>query len=190
MKCQCLYGGALAAALAFATPLLAQTGVTLPGGVISPLPVQQTFTTGMVGFTTSQTARLNVFNLNPVPAATTTTSTGTTTTQPANCTVALRFYDNKGAQVSEYVVANFAPGASASFDLTRASVTSETAARAEIRGVVVVNPAADSSTAAGSCSVLTTLEIFDAGGSTIALTSDTRSVGLTGVFAVLTGVLQ
>ena len=197
MKCNSMCSGALAAALAFAAPLLAQP-VTLPGGVISPLPVpqplpvlQQTFTTGMVGFTTNQTARLNVFNMNPVPTTTTTTTTGTTTTQPANCIVELQFYDSKGAQVSQYVVPNFGPGASTSLDLTRASVTSETAARAEIRGVVAVNPAptvVESPAPVGFCSVLTTLEIFDASGSTVALTSDTRAVGLTGVFGVISQI--
>ena len=72
MKCPCLYSGALVAVLAFAAPLLAQP-VTLPGGVISPTApifLQQIFTTGMVGFTTNQTARLNVVNLNPAPAST------------------------------------------------------------------------------------------------------------------------
>jgi hypothetical protein len=187
MKCECL----LAVALTLTAPLLAQTPITLPGGVIGPLPVpQQTFTTGMVGFATNQTARLNVFNLNPVPAMTTTT--GTTPTQPANCTVALQFYDNKGALVSQSVAPNFAPGASTSFDLPRASVTSETSVRAEIRGVVVVNPtptAVESPAPLGFCSLLTTLEIFDASGSTVALTSDTRPVGQTGLFGVISPVI-
>jgi hypothetical protein len=80
--------------------------------------------------------------------------------------------------VTQTVAPNFAPGASTSFDLTRASVTSETALRAEIRGVVVVNPSptpVGSPAAVGYCSVMTTLEIFDASGSTVALTSDTRA---------------
>jgi len=167
-----------------AAPLLAQT--TLPGGSIpNPLPipvvVQQTYTTGMVGFTTSQTARLNVFNLNPVA-----NTTSTSTTALANCTVELQFYDNKGAQVSQYVVPNFASGASTSLDLTRAGVTSQTAARAEIRAVVVINPAptpVGSPATIGYCSVISTLEIFDAAGSTVALTSDFRSAGYTGLIA-------
>jgi hypothetical protein len=175
MKFQCLPGGALAAALAFGTPVLAQI-VSLPGGPITtPIVFQQSFTTGMVGFTTNQTARLNVLNLNSVPAT-------TTTPTASNCTVELQFFDNKGTLVTQTVAPNFAPGTATSFDLTRASVTSETAARAEIRGVVVVNPPLPTTSAAptpGYCSVFTTLEIFDATtGSTVSLTSDTRAVGL------------
>ena len=112
-------------------------------------------------------------NLNPVPAA--------TTTSVANCTVELQFFDSKGALVSQTVVPNFAPGAATSFDLTRTSVTSETAVHAEIRGVVVVNPSPTpvaSPATVGYCTVVTTLEIFDATtGSTVALTSDTRAMG-------------
>jgi hypothetical protein len=167
---------------AFAAPLLAQP-VTLPGGAFpQPVILQQTFTTGMVGFTTSQTVRLNVFNTNPIPAAST---TSTTTMQPAPCTVELQFYDNKGAVVTQSVTPNFAPGASTLLDLTRAAVTSETAARAEIRGVVMINPAptpVGSPAPVGNCGVFTTLEIFDASGSTVALTSDIRLMpGLYGV---------
>lgn len=162
-------------ALALATPLLAQT--TLPGGVLpgpSPLFIQQTSTTGLVGFTTGQTARLNVFNLNAVPAANSTLPVG------ANCTVELQFFDRKGASVGQIVVPNFAPGAATSLDLPRASVTSETAVRAEIRGAVTINPAptpVESPAQVGNCIVFTTLEIIDASGSTVALTSDTRPIG-------------
>src|ERR1700722_15285427 len=70
--------------LLFTAPLLAQ--VTFPGGsTTTPIPtpayvLQQTFTTGMVGFAANQSARLNVFNLNSVAA---TTAPGST--PPANC---------------------------------------------------------------------------------------------------------
>ena len=163
---KCLY------ALFLAAPLVAQT--TLPGGTIpTPIVLQQTYTTGIVGFTTNQTARLNVLNMNAPQSSTVTTPT-------ANCTVELRFFDNKGTMINQTVVPNFAPGASTSLDLTRAAVTSETTARAEIRGVVVINPAptsVESPAAVGYCGVFTTLEVFDASGSTVALTSDTRPVG-------------
>ena len=189
MKCQCLYGGALAAVLIFGTPLLAQPA-TLPGGVMPTMPIflQQTFTTGMVGFTNNQTARLNVLNLNPVASSTT-----TTTTAPANCTVELQFLDAKGNLVKQSVAPNFAPGQATSFDLPRASLTSETAIHAEIRGVVVVNPAptpVESPAPVGYCSVMTTLEIFDATtGSTVAFTSDTRAIGMTGLIPLtFTGI--
>jgi hypothetical protein len=105
----------------------------------------------------------------------------------------LQFYDNKGAQVSQNVVPNFAPGASTSLDLTRASVTSETGARAEIRGAVVINPAptpVESPAAVGYCTVFTTLEIFDAAGSTVAFTSDTRPVGMSFFVPVAVGQVR
>jgi len=179
--------------LFLAAPLLAQI-TTLPGGSVpNPLPtpyvVQQTYTTGMVGFTTNQTARLNVFNLNPVE-----TTTSPTTAPPPNCTAELRFFDQKGAQVSQSVVPNFAPGASTSLDLTRIAVTSETSARAEIRAAVTINPAptpVGSPAAVGNCSVVSTLEIFDTtSGSTVALTSDFRSAGLQGFASFLNGMLK
>jgi hypothetical protein len=189
MKCFC--------AILIAAPLLAQP-ITLPGGSI-PTPFvmpQQTFTTGMVGFTTNQTARLNVFNLN---------STQTPTTA-ANCTVELVFYGPQAAAtsgtaaiplngpiLSQSFVTNFGPGASTFLDLPRASITSETSPRAQIRGAVMVNPsevpASISSTATnGYCNVFITLEVFDSTGSTVFLTSDTRQIGqliFTSVFSAL-----
>ena len=187
MKCQCLYR--VLAALALGTPLLAQT-VTLPGGVTTtPIVLEQSYTTGMVGFTVNQTARLNVLNLNSVPVL-----YPTATTSTANCTVELQFYDNKGALVQQFVVPNFAPGAATSFDLPRTGVTSETAARAEIRGVVVVNPPTSvaslaSPAAVGYCTVFTTLEVFDSTtGSTVSSTSDTRSMGALSLTGILAGI--
>jgi hypothetical protein len=186
-------------AILIASPLLAQP-ITLPGGSI-PTPFvipQQTFTTGMVGFTTNQTARLNVFNLN---------STQTPSTA-ANCTVELAFYGPQAAAtssttaiplngpiLSQSFVTNFGPGASTYLDLPRASVTSETAARAQIRGAVTVNPgevpASISSTATnGYCNVFITLEVFDSTGSTVFLTSDTRPVGFQSLLTMLNVVEQ
>jgi hypothetical protein len=133
----------------------------------------QTTTTGMIGFTTNQTARLNVLNLTAVP-------TGATVPSPSPCAVELRFVDPQNNQLSQTAVANLAPGTATSFDLPRSAVTSQTTPRAEIRGVVVVNPAANpyaTPVAVGFCSVMATLEIMDATGSTIAVTSDTRTVG-------------
>jgi hypothetical protein len=174
--------------LLFTAPLLAQ--VTLPGGSIpTPIAFQQTYTTGMVGLAANQNARLNVFNLNPVAATTSTTST-----PPANCAVALEFYDNKGGMVSRTTVPNFAPGQSAFFDLPYSSLTTESLVHAEIRGVVVINPtpASGASTAVvGNCSVITTLEIFDATtGSTVALTSDTRPVAALGYAGFLSAPIR
>jgi FtsP/CotA-like multicopper oxidase with cupredoxin domain len=169
-------------ALICSAPLLAQT--TLPGGSIPISPVrQQNLTSGMIGFTTGQTARLNVFNLNPVPS---TTSGSSTTAAPASCTIEIQFLDNKGTEISQYVVPNFDPGTATLLDLPRANVTTQSAARAEIRGVVMINPAptpVDSPAPLGNCSVFATLEIFDATGSTVALTSDFRL--MPGLYAVI-----
>ena len=158
-------------AFALASILLAQ-GTTMPG--TTPIfSFEQTFSTGMFGFTTNQAARLTVLNLNAVP-----TTTTTTTTVP-NCSVELQLLDEKGTVVKSATVANFAPGAVTSLDVPRSAVTTETAARAEIRGVVTINPPSSSASpvAAGYCSVFTTLEIFDSTtGSTVAATSDTRAI--------------
>ena len=156
----------------FATAFAA---IFAPGQFASAQPAsafQQTYTTGMVGFTTNQTARLNVLNLNGAPA--------TSTPATFNCTVELRFFDAQNNLLTQSVVPNFAPGTAASFDLPRASVTSQTTPRAEIRGVVAINPAPTpvaSPAPVGFCTVMATLEIIDATGSTVALTSDTRFVG-------------
>jgi hypothetical protein len=184
MKSQCLPGGALAAILVFGAPLMAQT-TTLPSIPALPIVFQQSFTTGMLGFTANQTARLNVLNLNPVPA--------TSTAQTTNCIVELQFFDGKNNLLKQPVVSNLAPATATSLDLIRAAVTSETASRAEIRGVVVVNPTptpVGSPAPTGYCSVMTTLEIFDdTTGSTVALTSDTRAAGLgIAVPAILQGI--
>lgn len=171
---QFLYGGALAVALSFGTPLPAQP-VSSPG---LPVPVpQQTFTTGMVGFATNQMARLNVFNLNPAPLS-------TASPQALNCSISLEFFDSKGGLASHTTVSSFAPGQTASLDFPYSSLTTESSVHAEIRGAVIINPTVTPAPAVtpGSCAVFTTLEIFDlTTGSTVALTSDTRLVGLAGV---------
>jgi hypothetical protein len=110
MTSHTLFGGLLAA-LAFGPTLLAQNSLPNAVAVGFPQPVflQQTFTTGMVGFTTNQTARLNVLNLNPVPA----TAAGT---QPTNCTVELQFFEAKNNMVAQTMVSNFAPGTATFLD--------------------------------------------------------------------------
>lgn len=163
------FGTTLAAIFACGQLALAQ-----PSAVLT----NQTFTTGMVGFTTNQTARLNVLNLNPEI----TSIASLTPPNSPNCTVELRFFDAQNNMVSQSVVPNFAPGTAAFLDLERATVASQTSPRAEIRGVVVVNPAPTpvaSPAPTGFCSVMVTLEIIDhSTGSTVALTSDTRVVGM------------
>jgi len=171
MKATSLFTLTLAGFLALTAQSMAQTAI--PAVVLE----QPVYTTGMVGFTTNQTARLTVLNLNSA-AATTTPSSTTTTTTPNNCTVQLQFFDGQDKSLKSALVTNFAPQTATSLDLTRTEVTTQTTPRAEIRGVVTVNPIATpvaSPAVPGYCSVFTTLEVFDAtSGSTITFTSDTR----------------
>jgi hypothetical protein len=176
MKSQCLFGFALAAVAALGAPLMAQVVSVPPTGTVLPaIFIEQSFTTGMVGFTLNQTARLNVLNLNAVPAA-------DATAPAATCTVQLQFFDGKNNLLGQSVIPNFAPGMATAFDLKRQAVTAQTTSRAEIRGVVTVNPTpmtVASLNPVGYCSVMTTLEIMDDNtGSTVALTSDVRATGL------------
>ena len=170
MKITGLYSLALAGFFAFAAQSMAQNAI-----VIEPLMAmaQPAVTTGMVGLTTNQTARLSVLNLNS-----TSTSTTTTTTPPNNCTVELQFFDAQNKSLKQAIVPNFAPQTATTLDLTRAEITAQTANRAEIRGQINVNPSSTSvasSAIYGYCTVFTTLQVFDATtGSTVVFTSDTR----------------
>ena len=164
----------------FGTSLMAQEP-SARGPAAIPISIQQTMTTGMVGFTANQTARLNVLNLNPVPAI--------ANTQP-NCTVGLQFFDAQNHSLKQSVVPNFAPQTATSLDLSAvpaaiASLSPPAPPRQEIRGAVTVNPAPSpvmSPAAVGYCSVMVSLEIFDnTTGSTVALTTDTRAIGIGGI---------
>src|ERR1017187_3819231 len=168
MKSTGLFSLTLAGFFAFAAQSMAQNAI-----VAEPMAmVQPAVTTGMVGLTTNQTARLSVLNLN---------STSTTTaslTPPINCTVELQFFDAQNKSLKQSLVLNFAPQTATTLDLTRAAITTQTGNRAEIRGAVTVNPASTPVAGAatpGYCTVFTTLQIFDeTTGSTVVLTSDTR----------------
>jgi hypothetical protein len=169
MKVIGLYSLTLAGFFAFAAQSMAQ-----PAVIIESL-IQPAVTTGMVGLTSNQTARLSVLNLNSISL----TGVLAPTTAPANnCTVELQFFDGQNKSLKQALVPNFAPQTATTLDLTRAEITTQTANRAEIRGVVTVNPASTpvaSPAIPGYCAVFTTLQIFDAAtGSTIVLTSDTR----------------
>jgi hypothetical protein len=184
MKSQRSFGIALAAILILGAPLMAQVVTTVPSLPAVPTLFSQSFTTGMVGLTTNQTARLNVLNLNPIPAA--------TATAPANCNVELQFYDGKNNSLGQTTVTSFAPQTAASFDLKGEAVATAAPARVEIRGVVTVNPAIPTTSSAatpGYCSVKTTLEIFDdTTGSTVVLTSDTGAAGIVALSGILAGI--
>ena len=121
----------------------------------------QFVTFGMVGLSTGQTARLNVFALpvgGPIIAG-------------ASCQVTFDFYDASGKSVKTGT-ATVAQGAAVHFDMLRTEVDS-LAGRSEIRGTVrsaFVNPSAvpmpgtpgtPITPVYGFCSILPTLEIFD-----------------------------
>ena len=92
--------------------------------------------------------------------------------------------------INQTVVPNFAPGTATSLDLPRSTIATATPARAEIRGVVIVNPLSTQvASSTGFCTVFTTLEIFDANGSTVAFTSDVRGTALS-LASLLLGVLK
>ncbi len=164
----------LAGFFAFAAQSMAQNAI-----IFDPLS-QPAVTTGMVGLASNQTARLSVLNLNSTSAKTN------------NCTVELQFFDGQHNSLKQATVPNFAPQTATSLDLTRAEITTQTGNRAEIHGVVTVNPPSASvatPAAPGYCTVFTTLEIFDqTTGSTIVLTSDTRAINNGAVVIPLTAL--
>jgi hypothetical protein len=134
------------------------------------LAYQQAVTTGMAGFTSAQTARLNVLNVSPVTAT------------AQSCSVQLAFYDEKNNLLKQATVNGLAPQTATSLDLNRpeAASVSPAALRAQIRGVVrsvpplIAYPVVPSTVIVASCTVMTTLEIFDsATGVTQVFTSDT-----------------
>jgi hypothetical protein len=178
MKRPCLFGMALAGILACGQLASAQPAI------ITPIQSsQQTFTTGMLGFTGGQTARLNVLNLNAVNTAAAT---------QASCSVALQFFDAQNNPLKSETFSNIAPQTAASLDLANTAATPAIGHRSEIRGVVVVNPTTvtvGTTALTDFCNVVTTLEIFDnTSGATVALTSDTRAVGSPFAVPLLTAV--
>lgn len=166
MRTRYFYHVALAGAL-FGVNLIAQPSSLASSAI--PVSLQQTMTTGVVGVTPNQIARLTVLNLNPVP---------TTASAAANCNVELQFRDTKNNLVKQDLVMNFAP------QTAPQSYAGLTPPHVPIRGVVLVNPPtpAANPVAPGYCSVMVSLEIFDnITGSTVVLTTDTRMIGASGI---------
>jgi hypothetical protein len=158
MKKLLVVGGALIVAFAAFAPVRAgaQPAIMIGGA-------SQYVTFGMVGLSTGQTARLNVFALpvgGPIIAG-------------WSCQVTFDFYNEAGKMVKTGT-ATVAQGAAVHFDMLRTEVDS-LAGRSEIRGTVrtaFVNPSAvpmptpgtpvtPVTPISGFCSVLPTLEIFD-----------------------------
>ena len=158
MKKLLVVGGALIVAFAAFAPVRADAQPAIMIGGAS-----QYATFGMVGLSTGQTARLNVFALpvgGPIIAG-------------GSCQVTFDFYNEAGKMVKTGT-ATVAQGAAVHFDMLRTEVDS-LAGRSEIRGTVrtaFVNPSAVPMPMPGTpgtpitplygfCSVLPTLEIFD-----------------------------
>jgi hypothetical protein len=179
MKKLLVVGGALIVAFAAFAPVRAgaQPAIMIGGA-------SQYATFGMVGLSTGQTARLNVFALpvrGPIIAG-------------GSCQVTFDFYNEAGKMVKTGT-ATVAQGTAAHFDMLRTEVDS-LAGRSEIRGTVrtaFVNPSAVPMPTPGTpvtpgtpitpvygfCSVLPTLEIFDStSGQTTVVLQQTTALSL------------
>jgi hypothetical protein len=140
--------------------------ITAAGQETPPIPVSifgQTQTTGMVGITVNQTARLNVLNsaspllqANPLPL------------RP--CKVTLTIFDEQGAQLKQLVVDNLPPRTAKSLDFpgpVAVAGMTPVALRIQVRGAVSVSPGPLPEGMAQwfvfpiACTVVPTLEVFD-----------------------------
>jgi hypothetical protein len=153
------------------------SGTALRAQIVSFPIYAPAVTTGAVGLAASQTAQLNVVNLNVA-----------STTPTIACQVQLEFWDTQGKMVKSMAISNLAPGATGSLQIKLLDVTSNTSPlRTDVRGVVrrtTTPPPTGVSTSPtptpqpitfipASCSVATTLEIFDSTtGVTQSLTSN------------------
>lgn len=163
---------ALAGLLLFAWPLLspAQTTPTTTPGL--------TVTSGMVGVSSTQTARLNVLNLQQVVAGVTAVA----------CPATLAFYDDTGALLKQVAVTNISPATAGNLVFKPTVPSTAVNARAQLRAVVFTpfatitpTPTASGSTtlipAGPVCTLLSSFEVMDdATGNTQSLTTDFRSM--------------
>jgi hypothetical protein len=160
----------LAVLLLSGAPLAAQ--IVPPVSVPTPA-LSQTLTTGIAGFTGSQTVLLTVLNMSPATTATL-----------AGCEVQLAFYDSQNRVLKQGATTTIAPGVATSLSLGRAEVpaASATTPRVPIRGQLrtIVPPTTTASSPAilaGTCSLFTSLEIYDnVTGVTQVFSTDTRTV--------------
>lgn len=161
---------ALAGLMLFGAQFLA------PAQTISSSSPGITMTTGIVGVTSAESARLNVLNLQPVIPGVTAVA----------CPVTLEFYDDTGALLKQLAVTNISPATAAA--LAFKPTVPSAATRAQIRAVVftptnpVVNQGSGSLPmpvpAMGiSCNVMASLEITDdSTGATMVFTTDLRTM--------------
>jgi hypothetical protein len=174
----------------------ALAGLLLSGGqflaqaqTVSSNTPGMVLTTGIVGVTSTQTARLNVLNLQPVIPG----------VAAVACPATLEFYDDTGAQLKQLALTNISPATAASL-VFQPAIFGTVSARAQIRAVVftpastVPNPGAGPTPmpampVRAGCNVMASLEIIDAAtGVTHTFTTDLRSMmPAYGVFSVTAG---
>jgi len=128
--------------------------------IVFPSP---TFSFGMIGIGTGQTARLNIVNL-----VRTAPPIAISLFQP--CKVELDLYDSQGKLIKQKNVANLGIGQADFLDLLRSELNT-TAAHVDVSAVVKVG-----STQSFTCNVSATLEVFDSvTGATTAILTGTNS---------------
>src|ERR1039458_9873101 len=152
----------------FAFPKSALAGLLLFGSFLAqaqttPISTPESaVTTGIVGVTGTQTARLNVLNLQPVIPGVT----------AALCPATLEFYDDTGASLKQLAVTSISPATAASLVFKLPVPSAAVIARVQIRAVVLTpwasffNPGAGPITTpimpvSMGCNVMTSLEIID-----------------------------
>jgi hypothetical protein len=146
-------------------------------------------TTGIVGVTSTQTARLNVLNLQPVIPG----------VAAVACPATLEFYDDAGAQLKQLAVSNISPANAASLVLKPAIPSAAVGARAQIRAVVftpspsVANPGSGpmpvpTMLVRAGCNFMASLEIIDdATDATHSFTTDLRAMPSYSIFPMTAG---
>jgi len=178
-----IWRSALAGLLVCGAQLMAQTTAAVPVYLYAS-------TSGMVGVTAVQTARLNVLNMNPVPSS---------TTKVAACPVQLQFIDAQNKVLKQASVADLSPGTATLLDLRFADVTAPTLPREQLRAVVQTGLLPTATTtqtvlpatfvAAARCNVVATLEVYDnVTSQTQFLTSDFRAVPLATLASLLDAI--
>jgi hypothetical protein len=146
-----------------------------PAQTISSSTPGSVMTTGIVGVAATQTARLNVLNLQPVIPG----------VAAVACPATLEFYDDAGALLKQLAVSNISPATATSLAFRPPVPATAANARAQIRAVVfipsnsIVNPGSPISLFPISigCSVMPSLEVIDdSTGVTRTFTTDLRSM--------------
>ena len=175
---------ALAGLLLFGGQFLAQAQT------VSSTTPEFAMTTGIVGVTSVQTARLNVLNLHPVIPG----------VAAVACPATLEFYDDTGALLKQLVVTNISPANAVSLVFKPPVPSTAVGARAQIRAVVLTpstSPIANPGSGSGlvspplmpislGCSVMPSLEIIDdSTGVTHTFTTDLRSMAFFSVFPMM-----